>query len=423
MFLWYNSFQTKFEIDTYLELSNNMSLCMGCMQEIGDNKICPSCGFDTTEKQQAPFLPYGTILQNRYIVGAGIDTNGESTRYISHDKQTGDIVIICEFLPIGLFSREEGTTEVRINYENRLVYNKLKDDFLNYYRILSELRELSALMNVHNIFEENNTVYVVEENEDLIPFEEYVERSNGHLEWDIARPLFMPVISALEALHKRGVGHYAIAPKNMYITASGKIKISGFASENERKRVTPLKSQLFSGAAAPEQYDDNFPLDDITDIYGFCATLFYALTGHMPKSAVERRKDSRLLMSTTTVKRLPPHVVSALANGLQVERENRITDFDELRSQLSVAHTAKAIQDEISRTASMNLTKSERTRKTSNGMSHASIIIIAAAITVLVLGIAGVFWLMQNPLAGMFSNNTDASVSSTQSTEIGRAHV
>lgn len=55
MFLWYNSFQTKFEIDTYLELSNNMSLCMGCMQEIGDNKICPSCGFDTTEKQQAPF--------------------------------------------------------------------------------------------------------------------------------------------------------------------------------------------------------------------------------------------------------------------------------------------------------------------------------------------------------------------------------
>ena len=72
MFLWYNSFQTKFEIDTYLELSNNMSLCMGCMQEIGDNKICPSCGFDTTEKQQAPFLPYGTILQNRYIVGAGI---------------------------------------------------------------------------------------------------------------------------------------------------------------------------------------------------------------------------------------------------------------------------------------------------------------------------------------------------------------
>lgn len=394
-----------------------MSLCMGCMQEIGNNKICPSCGFDNSQKQQAPYLPYGTVLANRYVIGAGIDTNGESTRYISFDKQTGDVVIICEFLPVGLFVREDGQTEVKVNYENRLIYEKLKDDFNNYYRILTELRDFSALMNVHNIFQENNTVYVVEENENLIPFEEYVERSSGHIDWDIARPLFMPVISALEALHKRGVGHYAIAPKNMYITSSGKIKISGFATENERKRGTPLKSQLFTGSAAPEQYADNFPLDDITDIYGFCSTLFYALTGHLPKSAVERQKDSRLLMSTTTVKRLPPHVVSSLANGLQIERENRITDFDELRSQLSVAHTAKAIQEEISRTASMNLAKGGKNINNRSGMSNTSILIIAAAITVLVLGIAGVFWIMQNPLVGMFKNSGDSTMPSTENTE------
>ena len=393
-----------------------MSLCMGCMQEIGNNIICPECGFDNSEKQQTPFLPYGTVLANRYIIGAGIDTNGESTRYLGFDKQTGNVVIVCEFLPVGLFSRDENTTEVKVSYEDRLNYGKLKDDFINYYRILSDLRELSALMNIHNIFEENNTVYVVEENEDLIPFEVYVERSNGSLEGDIARPLFMPVISALEALHKRGIGHYAIAPKNMYITSSGKIKISGFATENERKRGTPLKSQLFSGAAAPEQYLTNFPLDDITDIYGFCATLFYALTGHLPKSAPERKQDSRLLMSTNTVKHLPPHVVSALANGLQVERENRITDFDQLRSQLSVAHTAKAIQDEISRTASMNLPEDTSNSKSRNGMSHISIVIIAASITVLVLGIIGTFWVMQNPLAGMFGD-TSSTVESTQSTE------
>lgn len=387
------------------------------MQEIGNNTVCPACGFDNSEKQQAPFLPYGTVLMNRYIVGAGIDTNGESTRYLGFDKQTGDVVIVCEYLPMGLFNREEDAVEVKVNYEDRLAFNKQKDEFLSYYKILSDLRELSALQNVNNIFEENNTAYVIMEDEDLIPFEEYVQRSNGSLEWDIARPLFMPVISALEALHKRGVGHYAIAPKNMYITSSGKIKITGFATENERKRGTVLKSQLFSGAAAPEQYDDNFPLDDITDIYGFSATLFYALTGHLPKSAPERRKDSRLLMSTTTVKKLPPHVVSALANGLQVERENRITDFDELRSQLSVAHTAKAIQDEISRTASMNLSSSDADKKQRNGMSHVSIVIISAAITVLVLGIAGVFWLMQNPLAPMFGGGNSNTQPSTESTE------
>ena len=396
-----------------------MSLCMGCMQEKGENVICPSCGFDNSEKQQAPFLPYGTVLMNRYIVGAGIDNNGESTRYLCYDKQTGEVLIVCEFLPIGLIGRGQGETQVKVNYEDRNVYNKLKDDFINYYKVLSELRELSALLNVHNIFEEYNTAYVIEENEDLIPFEEYVQRSNGNLEWDIARPLFMPVISALEALHKRGVGHYAISPKNMFITASGKIKISGFATENERKRGTPLKSQLFSGAAAPEQYERNFPLDDITDIYGFCATLFFALTGNMPKSAPDRLKDSRLLMSTTTVKRLPPHVVSALANGLQVERENRITDFDELRSQLSVAHTAKAIQDEISRTASMNISRSADDKKTQNGMSPATITIISVIATVLVLGIvfALLFFNNINPFMNMLGGDTSATVESTASTE------
>ena len=393
-----------------------MPLCMGCMQEIGDELICPACGFDNTEKQQAPFLPYGTVLANRYIIGTGIDTNGESTRYLSFDKQTGDVVIVCELLPMGLFSREQDETLVQINEDDKPVFEEIKAAFLNYYSILSELRELSALMNIHNIFEENNTVYVVEDNEDLIPFEEYVKRSNGSLEWDIARPLFMPVISALEAMHKRGIGHYAISPKNMYITAQGKIKISGFATENERKRGTALKSQLFSGAAAPEQYEDNFALDDVTDIYGFCATLFYALTGRQPKSAPDRLKDPRLLMSTNTVKRLPPHVVSALANGLQVERENRITDFDELRSQLSVAHTAKAIQDEISRTASMNLPTTADQKKNNTSMSHVSVSIIAAAATILVLGIIGVFWLMNNPFKNMLGGS-DQTLPSTQVTE------
>lgn len=392
-----------------------MSLCMGCMQELNGSVICPNCHFDNSEVQSAPFLPFGTELAGRYVTGTGLETNGESTRYIAFDKQTGDVVIVSEFLPIGLFSRDEGQTELKVNYDDRLAFNKLRDEFISYFRIISELKDLSALTNIVDVFEENNTAYAIEEKEDLIPFEEYIERSNGHLDWDIARPLFMPVISALEALHKRGVGHYAVAPKNLFITASGKIRMAGYATENERKRGTALKSQLFSGAAAPEQYEDNFPLDDITDIYGLCSTLFYALTGHLPKSAVERLKDSRLPMSTSTVKSLPPHVVSALANGLQVQRENRITDFDELRSQLSVAHTAKAIQDEISRTASMNITKEQSRRN--NGMSHASIVTISVAITVLVLGVAGVFWLMQNPLAGLFSGNTDATAASTSSTE------
>lgn len=390
-----------------------MSLCMGCMREIGDNVICPSCKFDNSTEQHSPFLPYNTLLHGRYIVGSVIETNGESSRYISFDKHTGDVVIVCEFLPMGLFERENDETNVTVRYENEDIFRKLMTDFISYFRTIAELKDFSALIKIHNIFQENNTAYVIEENQDLIPFREYVERSNGHLEWDIARPLFMPVISALEALHRRGLGHYAISPKNMYVTAYGKIKIAGLATSNERKRGTPLKSQLYSGCAAPEQYENNFPLDSITEIYGICATLFYALTGNLPASAKDRFKDSRLLMSTSTVKRLPPYVVTAIANGLQVKRENRITDFDDLRSQLSVSHTAQAIQEEISRTANMNVKKSNM-----NGnkkMSHKLPVLLTAIITVLVLGVLGIFMVIQNPFKDLFFHKNE--ISTTGATE------
>lgn len=390
-----------------------MSLCMGCMREIGENVVCPSCGFDNSKGQHSPFLPYGTVLHGRYIVGSVIETNGESSRYISFDKQTGDVVIVCEFLPMGIFERENDEISLRVRFENEDVFRKLMSDFISYFRTIAELKDFSALIKIHNIFQENNTAYVIEENQDLIPFEEYVERSNGHLEWDIARPLFMPVISALEAMHRRGLGHYAISPKNMFVTAYGKIKIAGFATDNERKRGTPLKSQLYSGCAAPEQYEDNFPIDSITEIYGISATLFYALTGNLPASAKERLKDSRLLMSTSTVKRLPPHVVTAIANGLQVKRENRITDFDDLRSQLSVSHTAQAIQEEISRTANMTVKKSDL--KKQGKLSHGAVGVIASVVTILLLGALGVLFINMNPLSGLFIE--DPNKATTASTE------
>ncbi len=355
-----------------------MSLCIGCMSEIGKDVICPHCGFDNSRTQSAPFLPYGAVLDKRYVVGKNIETNGESTLYIGFDRETSKKILIREFLPAGYYTRTENTVRIDIEPSKREMFDRLMSDFEQFFSFLSTLRDMSAMNVITDIFRANSTCYVVEEYEDLISFEEYVSRNNGQLEWEVARPLFMPVISLLEALHKNGYGHYAISPANLYITASGKALLLGFATINERRRGTPLKSQLFTGCAAPEQYESNFPIDNITDIYGFTATLFYALTGSLPASAKERLNDGALLMSTGTVKRLPPHVVSALANGLQVKREERIIDFVDLRSQLSVAPTVKAIQEEISRTASM--ANSIKPKKNNFGMSPVSVGIIVTVV-------------------------------------------
>ena len=64
-----------------------MSLCFGCMKEIGESITCPDCGFDNSKTQSSPFLPYGVVLDKRYFVGKNIETNGESTTYIGYDKE------------------------------------------------------------------------------------------------------------------------------------------------------------------------------------------------------------------------------------------------------------------------------------------------------------------------------------------------
>ena len=237
-----------------------MSLCIGCMHEIDDNVICPHCGFDNSKSQTAPYLPYGVVLDKRYVIGNNIDTNGESTQYIGFDRVKSRIVLVREFLPAGYYSRTEGNIKIEVDPAKKEIFDRLLSDFEQFFSFLSTLKDMSAMNVITDIFRANNTCYVVEEHEELISFEEYVSRNNGQIEWEVARPLFMPVISLLEALHKNGYGHYAVSPANLYITSSGKALLLGFATVNERKRGTALKSQLYSGCAAPEQYEQNFPI-------------------------------------------------------------------------------------------------------------------------------------------------------------------
>jgi len=250
-----------------------MPLCMGCLNEIpAAGSLCTICGFDNAKPQSAPYLPYGTVLNGKYVVARNLETNGESTRYLGYDKTNGMIVSIREFLPIGLFDRGAGETKLFVTPQDKSRFIQAMEDFQHYFEILSSQGDTSSMIAVIEAFAANNTYYVIEENDDMISFTEYIDHNSGHIEWDFARPLFMPLITLLENLHKSGIGHYAVSPSNLYVTAAGKLKLGGFATENERKRGTMLKSQLYSGCAAPEQYVESGSLDVSTDVYGLTAT-------------------------------------------------------------------------------------------------------------------------------------------------------
>ncbi len=391
-------------------------LCFGCMQKNNGEQICPFCGFDRSSEQNAPFLPLGTSLQDgNYIVGKKLSNNAEGAKYIGYSNTMNSTVIISEFMPAGICGRAKGKTKVVIRGGYEEQYKKLNEEFLNYYRNIARLRELTAIAPIFDIFSENGVSYTVQEHYESIPFTEYINRRSGSIDWNTARPLFMPLIATLSSLHSAEIGHYAISPENLVVTSSGKLRLTDFAIKEIRQTGGFFEPELMDGCAAPEQYKNVGVLDEATDIYGFTATLFYALTGRLPENSNERKPDGKLSIPTAVFKRLPPHVVTALANGLQVQKLNRIETFEEMRTQLSSAPTVKAIQNEANRSAAQSEAAQNYSKKKEGVPGFVWGILTVLACLLILLG-AGIYWITNNPDAinNIFSNNTEVSEEESQ---------
>ncbi len=392
------------------------------MKENDGEQVCPFCGFDRDTEQNAPFLPLGTVLQDgKYTIGKKLRNNAEGAEYIGYSKTMGTSVIISEFMPVGICGRAKGKTNmvIRGGFENK--YKTLNEQFLSYYRNIANvtrLRELTSIAPILDIFTENDVSFTVEEHYESIPFTEYIDRSNGPLDWNDARPLFMPLLAALSALHKAGIGHYGISPENLVVTSEGKLRLTGFAFEEMRKTGGTLQPELMDGCAAPEQYIENGRLDETTDIYGFTATLFYALTGRLPENGDERKPDGKLSIPTAVFKRLPPHVVTALSGGLQVKKNERIASFEELKNQLSSAPSVKAFRNEANMDAMRKEAAKKYTPKKKDGIPGGVWAALSILACLLILLVMGIYWMNSNPEAVQqwFSNNqAESSVEEEES--------
>ncbi len=315
------------------------SLCMNCMTDTGGRSVCPNCGFAADGSQQPNALPFRTWLQQRYVVGMAKRSNGEGFVYIGYDTVLNIPVELHEFFPQSLCERAVDGRNARVMGGSELAFDENLASFLNHSREVARIRELSAIVQIYDIFEENHTAYTVSEWEESITLRYFVERSGGHLSWNEARPLFMPVLSALSSMHSAGVSHLGISPETLRIMKDGKMKLGGFCIPAVRTADTDLQPDIVAGCAAIEQYVMGYQPQECTDVYGFAASLFFALTGTLPQDALKRRTDSRLLIPTTLVRSIPPHVITALANALQVSPDRRTATFERLRAELSAAPT------------------------------------------------------------------------------------
>ncbi len=309
-------------------------LCLGCMSSRGDAVECPKCGYVEGTPQVLPYLEPGTVLLNKYIIGKRLFTNGEGVTYIGFDTSTNKKVTVREYLPKTLCSRVKGNDNIIIAPGNKLVFQDYMQDFMEIGRAVAKLANLPSIVPVVDMFEANQTAYIVYEYVDGKPLSEIVKRAR-RLTWEEARPLFMPLISTIISAHSIGLVHFGICPENIVMTRNGTLKLTAFGNPDAHLAETEFSPEFYEGYSAIEQYSLEGKKGKWTDVYAMSSVIFYALTGKRPPDAVSRAYEPRLNMPADVAKNIPTHVVTALAGGLQVKAGSRTQTMEDLKEQLS----------------------------------------------------------------------------------------
>lgn len=312
------------------------NLCMNCMNTIGGSvDVCPFCEKSISEKQTEPFLPLETVLEERYLIGKGLQIDGEGLSYIGYDKTKKNKVYIREFFPQKLCSRKPNSGHVVPLTEKKRSFDNLMNEFLKCFRSVAKLRNLSSITAVYDIFRENNTAYVVMEWIDGTRLDKYLSKKGGLISWDEARLMFMPLLSSLIKMENFKIRHLGICPSNMLVTSENKIKLIGFATQALRSASSEIDGELYEGCSALEQYSENYEASEATDVYGFMSSLFLTITGKYPLPAQKRLSDERLLIAENILETIPDNVVSSIANALKISPSNRTLSFESVRIELS----------------------------------------------------------------------------------------
>ena len=312
---------------------NTEGLCLGCMNDNGGEKVCSICGFDSSTKNPAECLPTKSVLENRYLVGAALETDGEGITYIGWDNAKMCKVKIKEYYPKGFAHRNPDKT-VLIAEDGKYTFNEGLLEFIEISRSII-VSTLPSLMPIYDVFEANGTAYQICEYVSGITLEEFLIKNGGTLKWEQARPLFLPLIDTIEGMNEIGYIHAGISTDTVIVGRDGKLRISKYSVKKLRQKSSELETDLYDGFSALEQYGiDELRVDTYTDVYGLCATLFRVLIGSVVPVATARIENDVMTIPAKFAEELPHQVLAGLANGLQVLPKNRTQNIETFKNEL-----------------------------------------------------------------------------------------
>ena len=324
-------------------------LCMNCFNQKGDLQTCPYCSYEDDIHQAGWHLPLRYIIAGRYAVGRFLGANGDGATYLGYDVRNESPIIIREFLPTNLITRAEDYT-VNPQPRDAVAFEQCKEEFLNLWRGIARMRELTGVMTIYDIVSDYGTVYVISEYIETITSREYLSaQPSGRLPWEEVKRLFMPLLSTMAELHKAGIVHGCISPNSLRICKDGRVRLFQFSIPEVRTVGEVLPTAISPGYAALEQYSASDTIGPWSDVYSFSSMIYRSLTGNTLPEAPQRINDETLAIPEEVKQNTPEYVFEALWNGLRVNADVRTRSLENLQRGLNGVRVkiAEAVEPEI----------------------------------------------------------------------------
>lgn len=306
--------------------------CMSCMHGTIVNGICNSCH----RKEKAPppnALPVESILHGRYCMGNVLGQGGFGITYAAWDRKENRRVAVKELYPSGDVSREADRCTVQIRKGQETYFAKVYNCFEQEAKMLMRLQGLEGVVSLYHIFSDNNTIYYSMEYLDGMDMGAFLTQ-NGRMPWEKLAPVTRTLLKALDRLHKEGLIHRDISPDNIFLTKDGTPRLIDFGSVRVYQGNDHFTAFVKRNFAPWEQYQAEGRQGPWTDIYAFCVTLYYALSGQLPPIASNRRLQDTVIPLGQLCPALPANVVNAVMYGMAVRMQERCQSARELEQLL-----------------------------------------------------------------------------------------
>lgn len=261
------------------------------------------------------------------ILGLG----GFGITYLAHDLNLDHEVAIKEYLPVDLAARDETGNVQPVSPEHSERYHWGLSRFLDEARTIGQFKHPN-IVRVRNVFEANNTAYMVMDYELGESLQDILGRRKT-LDEDDIKSVILPIIDGMRHVHAADFIHRDIKPANIFMRVDGDPVLLDFGSARRslQDSVKTLTSIFSRGYAPIEQYNTSEENQGPwTDIYSLGATMYRAIAGVAPTDAVDRSAAISHTSQDTYVSaveigqgKYSPALLEAIDHALQFRQQDR----------------------------------------------------------------------------------------------------